>query len=176
MDKKDYTFKDVENVPFFYDGKSISVKPFLSVAEQKMLIDTYLESYFSGKQTDVFTSEIVLMMTIVDMCTDADSKILIDQPYHIYKIMEFIERTVINYNSFRFLLNSSVENRKREISEENSFENKIVKALKELGEKMTPEMIEEGKELLRQLENSSVAKNVIKDSKRGTRKIKENIQ
>jgi len=185
MEKKAFTLENPENVSIAFKGSAIDIKPYLTIAEQLQLINSYIQNYFFPDEeekligmieSDAFNTEYALRLEIIDMCTSIDGKSVESVNVFYTGLWEKIENSIINYNEFRSILSKIINEIEREQSLRKSIGSvidglmsRIELILVELNESLAnfkPEDIDKVKEvglsLLKEVENSSVA-NIFKE-------------
>lgn len=174
MDKVKLEFKIPKTKIIEYNGVDIEVTPFLSVAQQAVLIIRYLEEYFNKPEDaliqaspyDLIGAEYGLIFNILQMNTNIDLENIDDDIYSDTKFLGQIISNITNYDDFREKLENIVYEVKGQITLENSI-GKVVSGLIEKAyvilnkiSSITPEELEkaqkEGVKLIERLEKSSV--------------------
>jgi hypothetical protein len=163
-----------------FKGIIIDIKPYLTIAEQLQLINSYIQNYFFPDEeekligmieSDPFNTEYALRLEIIDMCTSIDGKSVESVNVFYTGLWEKIENSIINYNEFRSILSKIINEIEREQSLRKSIGSvidglmsRIESILVELNESLAnfkPEDIDKIKEaglsMLKEVENSSVA-------------------
>jgi hypothetical protein len=180
MEKKAFALENPENVSIVFKGIIIDIKPYLTIAEQLQLINSYIQNYFFPDEeekligmieSDPFNTEYALRLEIIDMCTSIDGKSVESVNVFYTGLWEKIENSIINYNEFRSILSKIINEIEREQSLRKSIGSvidglmsRIESILVELNESLAnfkPEDIDKIKEaglsMLKEVENSSVA-------------------
>lgn len=147
MDKKSYVFQEIKEETFVYDDKIIKIKPYLSFGEQLLLIKSYIETCFDDQsmtklaslKSDRFGAEWIMMLTVIDMCTDIEVDELRDYDYHLYRIWHIVQDKIINYNDFISILNKSVE---EYMNERNSISSILERLMKEFEDNFGEEKLQ----------------------------------
>jgi len=183
MEKKEFVFNQPELKIVEINGQEITVRPFLSLAEQLALINNYIDTYFTPDENNIskdeynlWGAEYALKLAIVDFCSSIEIKGAFENLLYGKGYQE-IENAIVNYWDFRELLDETVKNIKSQIIQKNSLASLVEKAgliLNDLGESMKnfkPEDLnklkEAGKELISSINESPIAKEVFADSERG---------
>lgn len=188
MDKIKLELKTPAKVTIDYRGFSIELDPFLTIAEQIVIINNYLDEYFtkpSDKENTVgysyLDAEYMLMSLIYQLKTNIDTSAMENDDYAHESLFNIVTLSIHNYNDFRKKLDKIVEIKEKELVLENSvgsilsysFE-KLNSILDKVGE-TTPEQLENlqkiGIGLVERLEKSSV----LTGTPKKTRKKAENV-
>jgi len=172
MKKVKLEFKAPENKTIEYNGITITVNPFLEVGAQSVLIEHYLEDYFSEKQEDDILepyakAEYNLLNYVFQICTNIDTENFDGNLYDDKRnLVEPVLETIENYWDFRNILLNIVNRKEEQIRIDNSIGKiltDLVDKAYELLEKFSevkPEEIEKlqktGIELAERLEKSSI--------------------
>lgn len=163
--KQKIAFNDVEYVEVPFQNQIIKVKPYLSLTDQVVLTEVYLEEFFSNETSSVIASEHKLMLAVLDYCTDieVDNKI-VQNLLSNYKLWKDINSKIQNYSAFRALLSQTVEEVKERKRLEKSLGNLLEKILGFFNNltDISPESLDKIKEILSEVENSTVFKNASK--------------
>jgi hypothetical protein len=153
MDKVKLEFKIPEAETIEYNGVSIQVIPYLSFAEQVLLINHYLEDYFNDSldslipvsEYNYIEAEFGLKNYVFQTITNIDTTNLNNDIYKDAGLWDAIVSKIANYGDFMDKLNSIVD----EIKEQKMLNNQLGKVLSGLLDKLnnifeniTPEEIE----------------------------------
>lgn len=169
LDKIKVDFKEPECQEVIFEGKPIKVKPYISLMDMGVIGGVYLEKYFSGSPSHVMEAEYALIMTVLDQCTNLEIE---ENGFGGFlanvKLWEDIVSKIKNYSTFRALLKQTVEERKELLRLENTtgrvisvLSSKILDLVDKLSNtEITPESIEKVKDLLKEVESSTVFKKV----------------
>lgn len=161
-------FKAVKNV------SDLVVKPYLSMEDQSIISEVYLEEYFSRDETlrnYVFKAEFIIILSVLDKCTNVDTSDLdVDDVLKEYQIWKAITSQIKNYGEFRALLKQTVEEEREVRRIENSIANKLgsivdglINGISELADKeISPETLKNASELLEKTKDSEVLKALAK--------------
>jgi hypothetical protein len=116
-----------------YLGKPIKVKPYLSLPAQEEIIRIYLDQYFEpsvvvGTNRDCLSAEVVLMLAVIDECTDikvfeddgVTPFIKLDALLCNIQLWDAIRGKIQNYYDFRESLNKFIKMMEDERSHEQS--------------------------------------------------------
>lgn len=174
MDKIKIEFQIPEKIKVEYRKQEIELIPFLTSSQQVYLINEYVNDYFEGSGEKIIgrdkynylEAEFNMLSYLVQLLTNIE-----EIPNDVYVDSEFLDifvENVENFEDFCSLLYDTVENIKEQIKIENSV-GPILSGLIEKGynilekfQDLTPEEIEklqeEGKEMLKKLEESSLIK------------------
>lgn len=188
MEKVSLAVKAYKNKTIEYNGVEFEISPFLTLAEQAFLIERYLEEYFSELQENVVANgvfrvldaEIGLMNAIFQMKTNVDPESLLNDVYADSVLLNLIAGEIVNYESFRRLLDKFVEDKVRE----RELETSVGHAFNTLFEKgmdllqgfsaLKPEEIEKaretGLELIKELEKNSLLNPDFSEGKKPTKR------
>lgn len=162
-----------QNIKFLYRGKEIEVIPFLSLDAQAFLINSYLEDYtleegstlISNTKFHSFESECKMMNYLMKLNTNIDVDSCENSIYADRDLWNLITQSIENWLQFENRLNNVLKDIEKENSLGivlNNLLNRVDKILTEF-DKITPEEIEKmgntGRELIKELEKSSVMKN-----------------
>lgn len=120
MEKKTFSFTDVEQASVLYLGKTIEVIPYLSQDEMLTLAHAYMTDLSSKADTiggNILLAEFSLMLNIVDLKTnirvmneDGDGlSLTIDQLLANIALYDLVVGQIKNYYLFREYLNKIVE-------------------------------------------------------------------
>ena len=181
MEKSTFNFKPPENVVLEIDGQNVTVRPYLELNEMVALINNYLDEYFYPDTKSIemdmwnlYDAEFSLKMAIVDFTSSIPVAEGSFENLFYSNLYDIIEAKIVNYWDFRELLDSIVKNIKAQIVQKNSLASLVEKVgvlLSDLTEglkDLTPEKLEKlkevGKDLVTQINESSVAKEVFSDA------------
>jgi len=116
-----------------YSGMEIKVKPYLSLPAQEEIIRIYLDQYFEpslviGTTRDCLSAEAVLMLAVIDECTDikvfdedgVSPFIKLDALFCNIQLWDAIRGKIRNYYDFRESLNKFVKMMEEERAHEQS--------------------------------------------------------
>lgn len=162
--KKEIEFKAVDAVEVTFGNEKIKVKPYLSITDQVAILTVYLEEYFSNTNTGVINSEFKLILAVLDYCTDMDvEKLSLNNIMANYKLWKEINSKIVNYGDFRALLARTIEEIKEQKRIEKSLGNIAEKVLEFINnlKDVSPEMLEQVKSLLVDVEKSEVFKKAV---------------
>lgn len=161
---KSPSFQDV-----VYEGTKIKVKPYMSLTDMGVVAGLYIENYFSESPSRVIQAEYALVTAVLEQCTNLEiSEGSFEAFLGNVKLWDEIVSKIKNYGTFRALLKQTVEEKKEEIRIENTtgkvisvLSGKILGVIEQItSAEITPESIDKLKELLKDLESSSVFKNL----------------
>jgi len=167
--KQKILFKEPSFQEVIFEGKVIKVKPYISLMDMGVIGGVYLEKYFSGSPSHVIDAEYSLMATVLDQCTNLEIE---EGSFGGFvanvKVWDDIVAKIKNYGTFRALLRQSVEERKETLRLENTtgrvisvLSSKVLELIDKLSStEITPESIEKVKDLLKEVESSTVFKKV----------------
>lgn len=106
---------------FEYNSRMVEVKNYLSLLDQGILTQEYMDEYFSGKPSAVLEAEYNLQFHMIELCTNLDvDSFSPDEMLAHYSLLKSIKDKIKNYSDFRYLLKQMVEERKEKIRLENS--------------------------------------------------------
>lgn len=174
MDKIKLEFKLPRRKTVKYKEVEISLLPFLDMAQQVYLINSYVENYFEITEESVIDNteynyieaEYKLKNMIFQMLTNIDIESITNDIYVEPELWEVISSNIKNFENFRNTLDIVVQ----DIKEQLVLQNSVGKVLHDLIQKvyeildkfsdMSPEELEklqkQGVELIERLEKSSV--------------------
>jgi ElaB/YqjD/DUF883 family membrane-anchored ribosome-binding protein len=192
MDKVKITYDVPENVVISINGIDIEISPFLNLSQQIVLINHYIEDYFSKSENKVITgsdfnyleAEYNLMYNLLQVATNIDVDSIIPEAItsplsHIHSIPDHIS----NYGEFRNSLSKIVDDIKWQKSYENSigsvlsnFVDKSYEILEKISN-ISPKEIEEiqkkSENLLEELKDNSLIGIKEAPKKRAEKKAKK---
>jgi hypothetical protein len=166
--------KTPKNKVLDYNGQTILIRPYLSLAEQNVLIESYIETYFvkkesmiAGVKLDYMGAELKLVLAIVHYLTNIDVTLVDADVLDGSDLWREIKSKIKNYEDFYSKLNRTVSDMKEQILAETSvsalvsdLKDKAYSLLNKFSE-FTPEDAEKmklaGLELLKGIEKSPVA-------------------
>lgn len=121
LDKVSIDLKTPEYDTLLYGKITVKVKPYLSVSAQEELIKIYLDNYFEpsvlvGTSRDPLSAEIVLMLAVIDECTDImvfeEDKVTphidLNALLSNIQLWDGIRGKIVNYYDFQNSLNKFV--------------------------------------------------------------------
>jgi hypothetical protein len=168
--KLEFTMPKADDV--VYNGVTIKVVPFLSLAQQLYLINTYIKDYFESPEENIvemseysyLNAECNLRNYILQICTNIDVEGLNNDFYADTIFWGLITGKISNYFDFLNKLNFVIS----EIKQQEAIKNSVGKVLFDLAAKATsmmeeiskvsPEQIKElqktGEDLMKRLENT----------------------
>jgi hypothetical protein len=128
MDKIKLVFKTPEEKTLEHNGISFTVIPFLSVGQQTVLINNYLNDYFGenpnplvqGTKYNYLEAEYKLMNYILQGNTNIDAAEFDDNMYADSDFFEKITSEIANYEDFRYKLEYIIEDIKEQFTLTNS--------------------------------------------------------
>jgi len=131
-----------------YNGKNIEVKSYMGIAQQGILIEKYIEDYFSDnperliKASDYnyLEAEYNLMDYVLQICTNIDTKDLDENVYANSDLFDKVAITIQNYGVFKERLYKVVQ----EVKEQKVMDKSIGKIIGDLAEKANALLVEFG--------------------------------
>lgn len=187
MDKKDFDFKLPENESLKIGGYEITIKPYLSLADQLHLINEYVSTYFHSannsvpeSEWDVFNAENALTLAVIDICTDINIEKNLEFILSSSDFCTDIFNSIENYWEFYNLLTKIVDKIEQQISYKKSVGGVIeslyvqvdglIKRISEIAKDITPETLDKLKEVgleLTEKINASPVATILEDKERG---------
>lgn len=162
--KKEIEFKSVDAVEVTFGNEKIKVKPYLSMTDQVTILTVYLEEYFSNANTGIINSEFKLIMGVLDYCTDINvDKLSLNDIMANYKLWKEINSKIVNYGDFRAWIAKTIDEIREQKRLEKSLGNVVEKILEFISnlKDVSPEMLEQVKSLLADVEGSKIYKQAI---------------
>jgi hypothetical protein len=192
MEKKEFKLELPKNITVAIGRQDIEMRPYISITEYGALISSYVDAYFNSAVRDVpmdkynvIGAEHALILALVDILTSIEIKegTPFEILYYDTNIWYEIESNISNYSDFRSCLDRIVANIKEQIEQEKSIGTTIDSLGKKIEvlltkvsqsiENFKPEDLEKlkaaGNELIKNLNEAPVAKQVIDDSERGSK-------
>lgn len=178
MDKVKLEFVIPKEEIIKYGEHEIKIVPFLQTAQQVVLINNYVDDYFSEREDKLIKeskynyleAELNLMNYILQSVTNIDISDFNANLYSDIVLWDNIKKSIINYDEFRKRLDMVVEIIKENIALENSLGKVVENLINKINEfvdkagNISPEVIEQariaGLEMLDELKKSSVLGNV----------------
>ena len=142
MDKVKLEFKIPKNKKIEYNGVEFEVTPFLSMANQAVLINRYIAEYFGkveipvtkGSDYNYLGAEFSLKNNILQAVTNIDTEPLENDFYVDPDLWNSITREIINYWEFDDSLHYIVS----EIKEQYVLKSSVGKVISDLADKVYP--------------------------------------
>lgn len=162
--KKQVTFKAVGYAEVVFQDQTIKVKPYLSLTDQVAVLTAYLEEYFSSDASAVIRSEFKLILAVLDYCTDIDvEKLSLNDIMANFKLWKEINSKIVNYGDFRAWIAKTIEEIREQKRLEKSLGNVVEKVLEFISnlKDVSPEMLEQVKSLLADVETSKIYKQAV---------------
>lgn len=174
--KKKFAFPKAQVQEIEYDGQTIKVDPYITDANQRLLIGVYLEELFKDaddKSYNVLNAEIAMMLSLIELCTDIQ---LVEEEGEVKtalfnindvlankSLFTKITGSISNYSDFKRVLSETVnvimENKKIESSLGERLNNIFIQVQNFLENlDLSPEKIESIKGLLKDVESSEIIK------------------
>lgn len=165
MEKKKFSYKqDEEPVKIKFNGETISVQPYIRVAEKIVLIDRYISDYFYPPEDSIKISSLnfdsvgakhSLILAILDLKTSIDIR---DDEFDLDDFLasglwDEIKESIQNYAELEKDLLDAIENKKYQIEIETSISYVFSEFMKQLSEKIGVENIDKLKILSESLIN-----------------------
>lgn len=166
-----------------YEEQEIKVKPFMTIAEQVLLIHHYVKEYFlpdpeliviQETSRNPVWAEIKMRLEILKMFTNIDTKDLDIDYFFASGLWEKITENIKNYSEFYTRLNAYISDIEKEMIYKKSLGvvidgladrlESIINRLAEITPDQINKMKEVGEELLKEIEKSPVA-GAFKESK-----------
>jgi hypothetical protein len=184
MEKKIFEFSTPKDIVRKVGDLEITVKPFLSLGEMVGLINQYVETYFSPTSKSIekdeygyLDAEYAMRLAILDLCTNliVDSGAF-ENLFYDELIWFTVRDSISNYAMFSEFLDGTIKNIKEQDIAKNSLAslvekvgvllNDLTEGLKDLTPEKLEKLKEAGKDLVAQINESSVAKEVFSDTER----------
>lgn len=162
--KVEIKFGLIQASEVIFKDQTIKVKPYLSLTDQAAVLAIYLEEYFSPDASAIIKSELKLIMSILDYCTNIDvEKLSMNDIMANIKLWKEINSKIVNYGDFRALLARTIDEIKEKNRIEKSLGNVIEKILEFVNnlKDVSPEMLAQAKDLLGEVEKSEVFKKAV---------------
>jgi len=149
MKKVKLTLEAQEAGSIEYNGKSIEVKSYMGIAQQGILIEKYVEEYFSdnperlikASEYNYLEAEYNLMDYILQTCTNIDTKDLDEDVYANSDLFDRVAGVIWNYGAFKERLYKVVQ----EVKEQKAMDKSAGKIIEDLAEKANALLTEFGK-------------------------------
>lgn len=194
MDKVKLAFESPKNKTVEYNGVIITIKPFISIHEQVILIQYYIDEYFNimekkdllinGSGYNYIGAEYNLIHSIFQLLTNVDIESADTDMYDSSELWKDVKSKISNYDEFRHKLDKIVSDIKEERFNKTTtgavienLSSKLLTILEEFS-KLSPADIEKvknsGLELLKEIEKQPI-KGVVETAKQEIKRKRKKV-